>query len=84
MFHSFNACLDQSLNQIPDSPEIRRALGTERIKLAAMKIPPGVNDETHATIRQTIDECFVFGFRRGTLIGAALALASSLYRDGDG
>ena len=53
-------------------------LNAERIKLAAMQIPSGMNEEIRTALRQTVNECFVFGFRRVMLTGAALALASSL------
>src|SRR6266403_1983432 len=34
MFHAFNGCLDQRLNQMPLTIEVRQALNTQRIKLA--------------------------------------------------
>ncbi len=78
MFQAFNRCLDRRLDQIAIVPEIRRALDVERIKLAAAEIPSTANPETRVAIRQAIDECFVAGFRRVMLLGAALALTSSL------
>jgi EmrB/QacA subfamily drug resistance transporter len=78
MFHSFNSCLDRRLDEIAVPTEIRQALNTERIKLAATEIPRSVNEETRTALRRAINECFVFGFRRVMLIGAILALASSL------
>jgi len=78
MFHTFNSCLDDRLNRIAVPSDVRRTLDTERIKLAAMEVPPSVVGEMRMSIEQAIDECFVSGFRRVTLIGAALALASSI------
>jgi EmrB/QacA subfamily drug resistance transporter len=78
MLHAFNACFDRRLDQLAVPAEIRQGLNSQRIKLAAMEIPSSANEETRAAIKQTIDECFVFGFRRVMLVGAALALASSL------
>ena len=78
MFHAFNRCLDQRLNELSVSPEILQALDAERIKLAAMEPPPSANDEMRMSLKQTIDECFVFGFRRVMWIGVVLALASSV------
>jgi EmrB/QacA subfamily drug resistance transporter len=77
MFHAFNGCLDQRLNVIPIPVDVRQALDSERLKLAAAEIPRSINEETRVTIKQAIDECFVFGFRRVMLVGAALALAGS-------
>jgi len=78
MFHAFNACLDRRLSTITLPPDARQQLNAERIKLAAMQIPSGMNEEIRTALRQTVNECFVFGFRRVMLTGAALALASSL------
>ena len=78
MFQSFNRCLDQRLSQMTVPAEIRRALDTQRIKLAAIEIPPMTDSATRDAIKSTIDSCFVSGFRRVMLIGAALAAASSL------
>ena len=77
MFHAFNSCLEQRLNKMTIPVAVRQALNAERIKLAAAEIPRDVNEETRQAIKQAINECFVFGFRRVMLVGAALALAGS-------
>ena len=77
MFQTFNHCLDQRLNQMAVPFEIRKAVNSQRIKLAAAEIPP-VAEPIRAAIKQAIDECFVSGFRRVMLFGCGLALASSL------
>ena len=78
MFHAFNRCLDERLNQIGVPQEVRTALGDQRMRLAAAEIPTTVDETTRQVIDQAIDECFVSGFRRVMVVGAALALASSL------
>ena len=78
MFHAFNACLDKRLNAMPNAADARQALNAERLKLAAADIPRSLNEETRVMIKQAINECFVFGFRRVMLVGAALALAGSV------
>src|SRR6266478_2846331 len=77
MFQTFNHCLDQRLNQMAVPVEFRKAINSQRIKLAAAEIPP-VAEPIQAAIKQAIDECFVSGFRRVMLFGCGLALASSL------
>ena len=77
MFQTFNHCLDQRLNQTAVPVEIRKAVNSQRVKLAAAEIPP-VAEPIRAAIKQAIDECFVSGFRRVMLFGCGLALASSL------
>jgi EmrB/QacA subfamily drug resistance transporter len=78
MFHAFSSCLDQRLNVIPIPVDVRQALNAERLKLAAAEIPESINEETRVAIKEAIDECFVFGFRRVMLVGAALALGGSV------
>ena len=78
MFGTFNNCLDERLDQLQLAPEVRQAVDAEKIKLAAIEIPAGVNEQTNLALKQAVNECFVAGFRRVTIIGAALALASSI------
>jgi EmrB/QacA subfamily drug resistance transporter len=78
MFHVFNSCLDRRLEQIPLEPDVRQTLNQQRGKLAAIEIPSTVTEEVRLALGQAIDECFVRGFQRVMLTGAALAFASSL------
>jgi EmrB/QacA subfamily drug resistance transporter len=78
MFHAFNSRLEQRLNQLTMPVEARQALNTERIKLAAADIPHNVDEETRKSIKLTINEAFVYGFRCVMLVGAGLALMGSL------
>ena len=77
MLQTFNRCLDQRLSQLAVAVEIREAVNSQRIKLAAAEIPSAA-EPMRAAIKQAIDECFVCGFRRVMLVGCGLALASSL------
>src|SRR4030095_6160576 len=78
MIQSFNSCLDDRLNQMAIPPEIRSQLDTQKIRLAAMDVPSTAASEIKTMIRYTVEECFVSGFRQVTLIGVALAFASSI------
>jgi len=78
MFHTFNSCLDQRLNQMNVAPQVRQVLNDQRMKLAAAEMPANIDEGTRVAIKQAIDECFVTGFRRVMICGAALAFASSL------
>jgi EmrB/QacA subfamily drug resistance transporter len=78
MFHAFNSCLDRRLDQLATPPDMRQALEGERIKLAAAEIPPGVNAGVRAMLKEAVKDCFVSGFRTVMIVGAILALASSL------
>jgi EmrB/QacA subfamily drug resistance transporter len=78
MFQAFNSCLEQRLNLIPIPVEVRQSLNAERLKLAAAEIPGSVSEEMRVNIKQAINDCFIFGFRRVMLVGALLALSGSL------
>ncbi len=78
MFDVFNRSLDSRLSSLELSPAARRFLENQRISLAAEKIPGEIASPTREVVKEAIDESFVRGFRRVMLIGAALALASSI------
>src|SRR5256884_2223751 len=78
MFKTFDNCLDQRLNQLSLTPEVRQTLDNQRIRLAAIEIPTDIDQATKFSIKQSINECFIKGFRRVSLVGAALAFVSSL------
>ena len=78
MFKTFDNCLDQRLNQLSLTPEVRQMLDSQRIRLAAIDIPTDIDQAAKFSIKQSINECFITGFRRVSLVGAALAFVSSL------
>ena len=78
MFKTFDNCLDQRLNQLSLTPEVRQMLDNQRIRLAAIDIPTDIDQAAKFSIKQSINECFITGFRRVSLVGAALAFVSSL------
>ena len=77
MFHAFNTCLDRRLSQLAIPPEIRQTIDDQRTRLAAIDLPNSADAAMRSAVKQTIDECFVSGFRRVMLTGAVLAFASS-------
>jgi hypothetical protein len=78
MVHTFNKCLDQHFDQLAIPSQTRKILDSERINLAAAKIPTDLPQKTQIVIKKSIDECFVFGFRRVMLVGTTLSLMSAL------
>jgi EmrB/QacA subfamily drug resistance transporter len=78
MFYAFSNCLDGRLNQLSVKPEVREGLKNQRMKLAAAELPSDLDQATRAATQETIKECFVSGFRRVMICGAALGFASSL------
>jgi EmrB/QacA subfamily drug resistance transporter len=77
MFQAFNRCLDQRLSMAAVPADVRQALNVERYKLAAAEIPAHASEGMRLTVRNIINECFLFGFRRVMILGAVLALAGS-------
>jgi EmrB/QacA subfamily drug resistance transporter len=78
MFKTFDNCLDQRLNQLSLTPEVRQTLDNQRIRLAAIDIPSAIDQVTKSSIKQSINECFIKGFQTVSLVGAVLAFVSSL------
>jgi EmrB/QacA subfamily drug resistance transporter len=77
MLKTFDRHLVRNLAEINLTPEIRKELDTQKIKLAAIEIPEQIDIATRERIKRSIDESFVAGFRVVMWIGSALALASA-------
>ena len=73
----FSAELDRRLTELPITPEVRRAVEEQRVRLAAIEIPAGVEDQTQTELRNAVSESFIFGFRVVVIAAAGLALASA-------
>jgi hypothetical protein len=74
----FNPAFDANLAALHLSPALLSALDLQREHLAGAHAPPGVDPATTAAITQAVNEAFLSGFRVVMLVGAALALASSV------
>ncbi len=77
VLHIFNIGLDNRLATLEIPTEARQSLDGERIKLAALEIPPGISNELKAALQHAVAESFVTSFRWVMFIAAALALASA-------
>jgi EmrB/QacA subfamily drug resistance transporter len=78
MLHGFNQQLDQRLEKINVPQSATDSLKGERIKLAAIKIPADLDQESSAKIRKAIQISFISGFRSVMIVAACLAVASGL------
>jgi len=78
MLQTFNTNLNRRLDAIEVTSEVKHSLDDQRVKLAGAEIPENLSPTMRGTLRQTIDESFVAGFRRVMMITVALALLSSL------
>ena len=73
----FNSQLDQHLEALQVSPEVRRLIDTERSKLAAAEVPAEVSDHLRPALEQAIAASFTMSFRWVMGIAAGLALLSA-------
>jgi predicted MFS family arabinose efflux permease len=78
MLQSFNNQLDRRLQALALAPDIRQALDQQRTRLAAIEVPASVAPAQRQILKQAINESFVSGFRRVTLVCGSLALLSAL------
>ena len=74
----FNAALSNNTALLHLSPAVQQALDAQRGKLAGTEVPPGLDPTLHAALSSAIAQSFVLAFRVAILIGAGLALTSSL------
>jgi EmrB/QacA subfamily drug resistance transporter len=78
MLHAFNSNLDRRLNDLNVTPEARRSLDEQRVKLAGAQIPDTVSSEAKAALQRAVADSFVQGFRLVMTIAVCLALLSAL------
>ncbi len=77
MVHAFGSRLGHSLAHLWLPPGVLQEVQAQEIKLAGLQVPAGVDAGTRATIRESVQDAFVFGFRSIMLICSALSLASA-------
>lgn len=75
--HSFNRELDRRLEPMELSPEIRRVIDAQRVKLAGAELSFSAEERPRRALKQAIDESFIFGFRLVMLTSFGLALVSA-------
>lgn len=74
----FSHAFDANITALHLSPALSHALAAQRTRLGGVTAPAGVSPVTTAAIHHAVARSFVSGFRVAMLIGAALALASSV------
>jgi len=77
MVNAFGSRLDHTLAHVSLPPDILREIHADKIKLAGMQVPAGLDPGTKAAIKAAIGEAFVSGFRIVILICAGLSVASA-------
>ena len=79
MLSAFSFHLNRSLRNLAIPPVAMHDLQSNEIRLAALAVPLGVDAETAATIRASIERAFVFGFRLIMVICAGLYFARASF-----
>ncbi|MDQ6825242.1 MAG: MFS transporter, partial [Candidatus Eremiobacteraeota bacterium] len=74
----FNQNLDQRLAALKAPPTVVASIDAQRMKLAAATPPANISPTLRERLQHEITEAYVAGFRWAMLIGAGLALVSSL------
>lgn len=78
LISAFNSSLDSHLAHLSLSPGVRHIVDAQRVKLAGIQLPAGINRQVHAALKLAVGESFVSGFRLAALVCAGLALAGAL------
>lgn len=78
MLHGFSQSLGSRLNEIQMDERLRHSIYEERVKLAALEVPPNTDSATLEKIKVAIAESFVSGFRKIMFASAALAVAAGV------
>jgi EmrB/QacA subfamily drug resistance transporter len=78
MLHTFNANLNQRLETLGVTSETKQALNQQSMRLAAAEIPADIDPAQKQNLKNAIDQAFVTGFRRVTMVCSSLALLSAL------
>lgn len=74
---AFSHQLNRRLANVTMPADVRAELQSNEIKLAALKVPSGIEPAEAAVINSSISTSFVFSFRLMLWISTALALASA-------
>ena len=74
----FNTSLNSRIAPLNLPPDAQQFLDAQRINLAAAAVPPGLNNEVSAALREAIAFAYVDGFRVVMLIAVGLAIASAI------
>jgi MFS family permease len=78
MVSAFSSRLNQRLAGLKLSPVVLREIQAEETKLAGLQPPASVDPNIRATVKSSVAEAFVFGFRLVMLLCAGLSVLSAL------
>jgi len=79
MIGAFSFRLHRSLSHLAVPRQVADELQSNRIRLAAIEIPTGLDSVTTTAVTTAIYQAFVFGFRLVMLICVALSITSAAF-----
>src|SRR5581483_7519002 len=77
MVHAFGSHLNHCLAHLSLPSSIVNRLEGDKIRLAALQVPPGLDASTDAALKECIAKAFVFGFRIIILTCGGLSVVSA-------
>jgi MFS family permease len=77
MLANFSDHFSSRLSGLSLEPRTRQELEDQRVKLAAIEMPSGVDNPTETAVKLAVDDSFIAGFRLVMFIAAGLALLSA-------
>jgi len=77
MLTTFSQNFSSRLDRLDLEPQIRMAIESQRVKLAAIEIPQVVDTRVKEEIRRAIADSFIASFRLVMIVASALAILSS-------
>ncbi|MEO8434252.1 MAG: MFS transporter [Pyrinomonadaceae bacterium] len=78
MLQTFSRSLDRHLVRMGVGEDVRHSVAGQSVKLTGLELPANLQPETLAQLEQAVSDSFISGFRVIMLIGAVLAMGSSL------
>ncbi|HZZ94919.1 MAG TPA: MFS transporter [Usitatibacter sp.] len=77
MSQAFDGALAERLERVRLPAEVREQVSAQRLKLAAIEIPPTVGGAERAAVKAAVADAFVHGFRRVMLIASVLSVLAA-------
>lgn len=78
ILHAFSQQLGVRLNELGIDEQLKHSVYEQRVRLAGLEVPQGLDPSTREQIKQVVGGSFVSGFRMIMFLSAALALASAV------
>lgn len=78
ILHAFSQQLGVRLNELGIDEQLKRSVYEQRVRLAGLEVPQGLDPSTREQIKEVVGGSFVSGFRMIMFLSAALAIASAV------